>query len=49
MLLQGGHRQLTNSEALLRAQRSRLACGLTDQQQQGPHPSGSIGHVADAD
>ena len=49
VLLQGGHRQLTNCEALLRAQRSRLACGLTYQQQQGPHPSGSIGHVADTD
>ena len=49
LLLHSGHWQLSNSEALHRAQRSRLTGGLTDQQQQGPHPGCPIGYVADAD
>ena len=49
LLLHGGHWQLSNRKALRCAQCSRLAGGLADQQQQGPHPGCPIGHVADAD
>ena len=48
LLLHSGHWQLSNSKALRRAQRSRLTGGLTDQQQQGPHPGCPIGQIGRA-